>query len=117
MSLQLRVAPPAGIAIHVGPARPLPLDWDRWRDALLGGPPLAPIVEGFTAPEGWSVTIVEVATEAGLRVHAFYAVFDQAIHAWAALPDASAAARAGVHATFTQAAPLWPDEIVALGQL
>lgn len=116
--LRLRTSPPAGIAIRVEPARPLPVDWYRWRDAVLAGAPLAPIVEGFTEPEGWSVTIVEVATGEGLRVHAFYAIFDQAIHAWAALPaDASAAVRAGVRAAFAQAAPAWPDAIVALGQL
>ena len=118
VQLHLRCPLPEGMTIQIAPARALPLDWYRWRDAELGGPPLAPIVEGFTAPEGWSVTIVEVATDEGIRTHAFYAVFDLAVHAWATLPDdASAELRARVRASFTGAAPVWDDEICALGDL
>lgn len=116
--LSFRCPPPHGTTIQIATARPLPLDWYRWRDALLGGPPLAPIVEGFTDPEGWSLTIVEVAFEGGIRTHAFYAVFDHATHAFATLPaDASDEVRAAVRATFTQATPVWPDEICALVDL
>ena len=118
MRLELRVLPPAGVTIHVGKAHALPVDWYRWRDAILGGPPLAPIVEGFTAPEGWSLTTALVAMPEGIRAHAFYAVFDQAVHAWAALPaDASGELRDRVAEAFTRAAPVWTDEIVALGDL
>lgn len=106
------------MTIQISTARPLPLDWYRWRNALLGGPPLAPIVEGFTEPEGWSLTLAEVAHENGSRIHAFYAVFDHAAHAFATLPgDASDEVRAAVRATFVQAAPVWPDEICALVDL
>lgn len=115
--MNLRTPPPDGIAV-VAEVTPLPVDWYRWRDALLAGPPLAPIVEEFTQPEGWSVTIVEVAAEAGTRMHAFYAVFDHAIHAWAAVPaDTTADVRAALRAALVHAAPAWPDDIVALGQL
>lgn len=112
MRLELRAQPP--VPIHIGEAHALPVDWYRWRDALLGGAPLEPIVEGFTEPEGWSVTIAFVATADGIRAHAFYAVFDRAVHAWA---DVDASARDGVRAAFASAVPVWPDEIVALGDL
>lgn len=115
MRIALRTNAPDGIAVHIEPARALPLDWPRWRDSLLGGPPLEPIVESFTVPEGWSVTIGEVAAGAQVRVHAFYAVFDLAVHVWAAAPDAEA--REHLRAAFRQAAPVWEDDVVALGDL
>ena len=116
--LSFRRPPPDGMTVQISTARPLPLDWYRWRDALLGGPPLVPIVEGFTEPEGWSLTLAETAFEDGIRIHAFYAVFDHAAHAFATVPgDASDEVRAGVRATLTQAAPVWPDEICALVDL
>jgi hypothetical protein len=98
------------LKIVIAPARPLPLDWERWRDALLGGAPAAPIVEEFTEPEGWSVTIVAV----GARMHAFYAVLDHAVHAVA---DAAPEQHARLRTLFRAAAPIWDDEIVALGDL
>ncbi len=102
------------LAIDVGRARPLPLDWDAWRDALIGGTALAPVVEEYTVPEGWSVTIVEVAAGERVRVHAFYAVLDQAVHAHA---DATHAERARVRRLFQEAVPVFDDEIAALADL
>ncbi len=103
------------MTFELGRAQPTPLDWKRWRDALLGGPPLAPIVEEFTVPEGWSVTVVEVAAAQGVRVHAFYSVFDHAVHAVATVIEPEQ--RAQVRVLFKQAAPVFDDEIVALGDL
>jgi hypothetical protein len=98
------------LSIEVGRARPLPLDWNTWRDALVGGAPLAPIVEEYTVPEGWSVTIVDVAS----GVHAFYAVLDRAVHAYA---DVAPAERARVRRLFQEAVPVFDDEIAALADL
>ena len=101
-----------GLPIEIEPARPFPVDWDRWRDALLGGAPLTPIVEEYTVPEGWSVTIVEVATAAGVRVHAFYAILDRAVHASVVTTETSRARE-----LFREAVPVWDDQIVALVDL
>jgi len=98
------------LAIELGRARPLPLDWDTWRDALLGGPPLTPIVEEYTVPEGWSVTIVDVAA----GVHAFYAVLDHAVHAHVEVAHGE---RARVRRLFQEAVPVFDDEIAALADL
>jgi hypothetical protein len=100
----------ADVAIELRPARPTPVDWASWRNAQLDGPPLAPIVEEYTVPEGWSVTIVDTAQ----RVHAFYHVLDHAVHASAAVSDEQ---RASVRLLFKEAAPIFDDEIVALVQL
>lgn len=119
MRLVVRVADDPGVAVEVHPARPLPLDWYRWRDALLGGTPAVAPVEGFTAPHGWSLTVVDAAP----GVHGFYAVLDNAIHVVATLPaDADAAVRARLHAALVAATVAWDDgagdsPIVALGQL
>lgn len=105
---------PDGVIVEIGAARPLPADWERWRDALLEQRPAQPIVEQYTLPEGWSVTIVELPG----RVHAFYAILDRAVHAIARVP--AAAPRDVVERVcraFREAAPVWDDEIVALGDL
>ncbi len=114
MRIALR-GPTNGISIEIGRARPLPLDWDTWRDALVDGTPVAPPVETFTNPEGWSVTLIETHGPDGIRLYAFYAIFDQAIPARATglTPAQLAAART----LFTHAAPVWDDAIVALGDL
>ena len=118
MRLALRSEVPEGVTIEIEPACDLPPDWYRWRDTLLGGAALAPIVEGYTDPEGWSVTIAEVATAGGPRTHAFYAIFDRAVHATAALPaDAGDELRARVRTVLAGAGPIWPDAIVALEDL
>lgn len=110
--------PVDGLTIVQAPARPMPLDWVRWRDALIRGTPLHPIVEQYTVPEGWAVTIVEAAVDGALDVHAFYAVLDHAVHVVATLPaDAPPAQRASARALFEHAAPMWDDAIVALVDL
>ena len=106
-----------GVVVEIDRARPLPLDWARWRDSLLGGAPEGPIAEDRTVPEGWPLTLVEVAAGDGLRVHAFYAVLDHAVHAMVTLATAASPLRARVHEMFKQAQPVWPDEIVALVDL
>lgn len=96
----------------------MPLDWVRWRDALIGGTPLHPVVEQYTVPEGWAVTIVDTAIDGALHVHAFYAVLDHAVHVLATLPaDAPPEQRARVRTLFAGAAPVWDDAIVALVDL
>ena len=114
MRIALRSSEPPGVAIRIEPARATPVDWERWRDAMLGGAPTAPVAEEFTVPEGWSVTIVEVPAGDQVRVHAFYAVFDLAVHAWAAVAASYAPA---VRAIFRAAVPVWDDDIVALRDL
>jgi len=107
-----------GVTIEIGSARPMPLDWDRWRDAVLAGSPADPIVERYTVPEGWSVTVVEIGDGPGMRVHAFYAVLDQAVHATATLEaDVTSVLRMRVRELFQRAVPQWDDEIVALEDL
>ena len=114
MRIALR-GPTNGISIEIGPARPLPLDWDAWRDALIDGTRTSPIIEAYTIPEGWSMTMVETTAPDGIRVYAFYAVLDQAIPARAVglAPAQAAAARE----LFRHAAPVWDDAIVALVDL
>src|SRR5450432_3592431 len=85
MRIALRSTVPLGAAIRIADSRAMPLDWERWRDALLGGPPTVPPTEEFTAPEGWPVTIAEVAVGELVHVHAFYAILDRAVHAWSAV--------------------------------
>ena len=115
MPVVFRVAPPADVELRVAPAVPTPLDWNAWRDAVLG-PGARAIADRFTEPDGWFATLAEVPTPTGVRVHALYAIFDQAIHAWALAPD-DAAVIARVHAALLSATPVWPDEIVALAEL
>jgi hypothetical protein len=99
------------VAVEIGPAQPAPFDWNRWRDALCGG---APTVENYTRPEGWSVTLAETATATGIRVHAFYSIFDRAVYAHADVaPDFVDHART----LFLEAHPIFDDEIAALADL
>jgi hypothetical protein len=112
MRIALRGQTIDGVAIDFAPARPLPLDWELWRDKVVGEAPLAPVVEEYTEPLGWSVTIVEVEA----KMHAFYAVLDRAIHATADVAN-DPALRARVRALFKQAEPVFDDEIAALADL
>ena len=111
MKITLRAPVPPGVQIVIDVSRPLPIDWNRWRDARLGAPPLAPIREEFTAPEGWAVTIVEVSG----AMHAFYAVLDRAVHARAT--GMTPETRAAVRAVLATAVPIWDAAIVALADL
>jgi hypothetical protein len=117
MRIALRSTVPLGATIRIADSRAMPLDWERWRDALLGGPPMVPPAEEFTAPEGWPVTIAEVAVGELVHVHAFYAILDRAVHAWSAVRSGDEPARAELRSALCNAAPIWQDDIVALADL
>src|SRR5262245_30911728 len=92
---------PANISVR--PAYPAPLDWASWIAAAVGTPLAGPPRELFTRG-GWSVTLVLADRDADTRrLHAFYAPFDEVIHAWADFPAAAEASLAAVAERFLDA--------------
>jgi hypothetical protein len=111
---------PAGVELGVRPPCAAPLaDWGSFVAAAAGAP-LAGAPRGLYTRGGWSVTLALTRPAGGMQeLHAFYAPFDEVIHARARFPAAAAEALlAPLAEHFLDAELVWEEgRVVALADL